>query len=777
MSNLARYLVHGFRYGFRIQFIGNRAPFESPNLKSALQNPDLVLSKLQKEIDAGRIVGPLTNAPFPDFRTSPIGIVPKKTPNEVRLIQHLSYPSGFSVNDNIPDDCSTVHYATINQAVKIVQRLGVGCFMAKTDIKSAFRIIPIHPQDYSLLGIKWADKYYFDRCLPMGCSSSCAIFETFSTALEWLSLHKLRASAVLHILDDFLFVAPSAEKCEADLANFLRLCDYLGVPIAHEKTVQPRTTLEFAGITLDSVSQEARLPPDKLQKCRTLLHQFHKRRTVTLRELQSLIGLLNFACSVVVPGRAFLRRLVDLTKGIKKAYHHIRLNKGARHDIKLWLTFLDNFNGRAFFLSDRWETSATLQLFTDAAGSKGYGAVFGSHWFYGAWPGSWRSLNISCLELFPITLSVHVWGYLMANQRVVFFTDNAALVDIINKQSSKHKLIMALLRPLILCCLRHNILFKARHVPGLQNSRADFISRFQIDSFKAITPDFNISHSGPDEPSTGELVANLRDLLSSALKPGSRKLYQRAWAVFQDFAHRFYKTSSPQLPLSPNMLALFISYLSARQLAPSTIASYISALSYVHKLKSFSDPTKSFLIQKLLTAVSRRRKSDIRLPITRPVLHELVRSLRFTNSSAFQRTLYRAMFLLAFYGFFRIGELAANSAKSVSTVLQFSALRFLISDGKAHFLKLVISEYKHNVNNRPFEILGSFSNDNGDGNENVTNLHIQWAKTIALHAPHVRFSYLSISLPSSAKQQREITKFEVLRRTSALGRQIFIFLP
>ena len=120
MSNLARYLVHGFRYGFRIQFIGTRAPFESPNLKSALQNPDLVMSKLQKEIDAGRIVGPLTNSPFPDFSSSPIGIVPKKTPNEVRLIQHLSYPSGFSVNDNIPDDCSTVHYATINQAVKIV---------------------------------------------------------------------------------------------------------------------------------------------------------------------------------------------------------------------------------------------------------------------------------------------------------------------------------------------------------------------------------------------------------------------------------------------------------------------------------------------------------------------------------------------------------------------------------------------------------------------------------------------------------------------------------
>ena len=63
---------------------------------------------------------------------------------------------------------------------------------------------------------------------------------------------------------------------------------------------------------------------------------------------------------------------------------------------------------------------------------------------------------------------------------------------------------------------------------------------------------------------------------------------------------------------------------------------------------------------------------------------------------------------------------------------------------------------------RFLEFKGSFSNDNGDGNENVTNLHIQWAKTVALHAPHVRFSFLSISLPLSAKQQREITKFEVL---------------
>jgi len=57
-----------------------------------------------------------------------------------------------------------VKYASVRDAVKLLKRLREGCFMAKTDMKSAFRIIPIHPADYSLLGLEW-DMYYFDRFL------------------------------------------------------------------------------------------------------------------------------------------------------------------------------------------------------------------------------------------------------------------------------------------------------------------------------------------------------------------------------------------------------------------------------------------------------------------------------------------------------------------------------------------------------------------------------------------------------------------------------------
>ena len=94
---------------------------------------------------------------------------------------------------------------------------------------------------------------------------------------------------------------------------------------------------------------EARLPDDKLLKARALLLEFTRKQKVTHKELQSLIGVLNFARSVVVPGRAFLRRLIDLTMGCFKLHHHIRLTRQAKLDLGVWLHFLTHFNGRSFF--------------------------------------------------------------------------------------------------------------------------------------------------------------------------------------------------------------------------------------------------------------------------------------------------------------------------------------------------------------------------------------------------------------------------------------------
>ena len=158
--------------------------------------------------------------------------------------------------------------------------------------------------------------------------------------------------------------------------------------------------------------------------------------------------------------------------------------------------------------------------------------------------------------------------------------------------------------------------------------------------------------------------------------------------------------------MSIDALALFISYLSCKKFAVATIHSYVSAIGYVHCLRGIGDPTKSFLIQKLLMATSRNRVSYIRLPISRPLLHQLVSSLCSTNSSAAQRKRYAAMFMTAFYVFFFcIGELAAKSVDSSGDVLQYDDLCFISSNGSTSMAKLSIQKVKHNTANKTFEIL------------------------------------------------------------------------
>jgi len=482
------FLVEGFKFGFPLFSVGQSRSFESHNLQSAVQQPQIVDLKLAKELESHRLAGPFKSPPFPIFRVSPLGIVPKKNPGDFRMIHHLSFPKGTSVNDGISSSHTSVHYATIDDAIQKIKQSGVGSYLAKTDIKSAFRILPINPQDYHLLGMKWKNQYYYDKCMPMGCASSCKTFEVFSTAIEWIAQEKLCIANLIHLLDDFLIIQSTEYECSISLRLFLELCHFLGVPMAPEKTFGPSTTLTFAGVELDTILCESRLPQDKLTKCMSLISVFMKRKKANLKELQSLIGSLNFACSVVVPGRAFLRRLIDLCIGLKHPSHFVRISKEVKADLLVWQQFFQQYNGKSFFLSDIWHDSISLQLFTDASGALGYGAVFGSHWCYGIWPREWLGLNIAILEFYPIVLSLFLWGEHIRDKCITFFTDNESLVYVINKSSCKDKVLMIFVRKLVLVCLKHNILFKAKHIPGIKNNLADALSRSQMQRFKQLAP-------------------------------------------------------------------------------------------------------------------------------------------------------------------------------------------------------------------------------------------------------------------------------------------------
>ena len=133
--------------------------------------------------------------------------------------------------------------------------MGPNVTMAKTDISNAFRIIPIHPHDHAILGIKFNGCFYFDQCLPMGCASSCSIFEEFSCALQWIAHTKGGITHIVHVLDDLLILSGQNKSvCNQNLTTFLKICNTVGVPIKEENTVYAQTTMTFLGIELDTIA-------------------------------------------------------------------------------------------------------------------------------------------------------------------------------------------------------------------------------------------------------------------------------------------------------------------------------------------------------------------------------------------------------------------------------------------------------------------------------------------------------------------------------------------
>lgn len=487
-SSFVNNLISALWYGTRIGYLGPHQPRVSRNLISASQHPEVVSGNIHREVQLGRIAGPFSSPPLPDLQCHPIGMVPKKHSVEWRTIYHLSYPEGGSINVHIPKDPYSLQYVRVDDAIAILRSLGPGSFMAKTDLKSAFRLMPIHPEDWNLLGIYWQSQY-----LPFGLRSAPFLFKQISDALEWILKHNYGLCHVIHILDDFFLAEKTKFDCLGSFTTLLKVFMSLRVPTVASKTLGPSQVLEFMGVVLDSNRMEARLPEDKLARIRQLLDSLTDRRSARILDVQSLIGTLQFACRVVVPGRTFLQRIINLTRGVKNRFHHIRLNKEFSRDIQMWKVFIAQWNGRSFFLDSRVTSCPDLQLYTDAASTIGFGGFFNGKWFQGRWPpdlliNKTKGISIEWQELFPTVIACALWYPHFSSKRLQFWCDNQSVVAIINSGHSKAPRVMDLVRFLVLISMKHHFLVKARHVPGAHNEIADTLSRFQVQRFRELAP-------------------------------------------------------------------------------------------------------------------------------------------------------------------------------------------------------------------------------------------------------------------------------------------------
>ena len=178
------------------------------------------------------MLGPFTPGDMgtlPALHINRFGVIPKgHNTGKWRLITDLSHPPGSSVNDGVDPEISSLTYISVDHVAETVASYQPGALLAKVDIESAYRLVPVHPLDRPLQAMEWKGRLYVDPMLPFGLRSAPKIFNALANGLEW-HLRDQGISNVFHYLDDFIVVAPPE-------AIIRQACTRLGVPLAEHNS-------------------------------------------------------------------------------------------------------------------------------------------------------------------------------------------------------------------------------------------------------------------------------------------------------------------------------------------------------------------------------------------------------------------------------------------------------------------------------------------------------------------------------------------------------------
>lgn len=220
---------------------------------------------------------------------------------------------------------------------------------------------------------------------------------------------------MIHYLDAFLCVGPPSSKlCGVLLTTIQHIPERFGISLAADKTEGPVEVIKFLGIEIDSWAIQCHLPDDKLHALQEEVRLATRTHKIQLHELQSLIDKLKFACRIMPIGRIFCRQLYAAMAGVNSPRHFIRLAREYKADVRVRHEFLGYFNSLSIWMEGP-VSNYDLKLFTDAAGSTGYGSFLG-----GRWTAEWREAGLlkMLLELFPVVVAFSLWGELFRNKTV-----------------------------------------------------------------------------------------------------------------------------------------------------------------------------------------------------------------------------------------------------------------------------------------------------------------------------------------------------------------------
>ena len=177
--------------------------------------------------------------------------------------------------------------------------------------------------------------------------------------------------------------------------------------------------------------------------------------------------------------------------------------------------------------------------------------------------------------------------------------------------------------------------------------------------------------------------------------PLTDALEKRSVSSVQPFILRYCNR-----PINVSAICTFIAYMQHKGYSPKTMSTFLSAISYTHKILDYMDTTQAFIVSKLIAGAYRMKPSfDSRFQITVTILNQIACSVNHTTDNIYDRCLYKAMFLFAFNTFARIGELALPG----NHVIQLKDIEFE-GEKQNQAVTVTFTNFKLNLHGSPHKI-------------------------------------------------------------------------
>ena len=474
-------IIQFLRYGW----LSNRMPgapdptINMVNHGSVCKHPGFVDSYIEKEIALGATIGPFQTIPF-DTRVgvSPLSTRPKKDTDDRRAILDLSYPEGCSVNNWTPKDSYlglniNLQFPTVDALAECMAFLGSDCLMWKRDAQRCFCQFGLDPGDYHLFGYLWRGLYYSDKVLAMGHRIALYICQRVTSAVKYI--HCKLSLFLLNYVDDFL----GAKSSKLAHIAYERLGEILRKINLHEnsaKAVPPTSEIEFLGVTFNSIKGTMEVLPHCVQELNVILDKWMVMEYYSCKQLEVLIGKLQFVTSCVRPGWIFISQLLNclrntLGRGMLPIPQQVKL------DILWWRKFLPQYNG----VSIAWMRQLTYPdqvVVCDATPHAIGGYLTNLAYFRVRVPTQWARVNIAYLELWGVIFVLRVWGEHLCGKWVTINCDNSCIVDVLTHSRSRDLFLQGGMREVAYLLASSGCELRVKYIRSEDNRVPDWLSRW-----------------------------------------------------------------------------------------------------------------------------------------------------------------------------------------------------------------------------------------------------------------------------------------------------------